>query len=146
MYRSIIGPFNLGIHEFGHLIFSPLGLFFNIIGGTLIQLAVPLYGMVNFLKQEDYFAVSLCFGWLSTNFFDIADYASDATDMHIPLVSPFSGHIYHDWNYLLSKLQILHLDGTIAFLLRTAGVLSMSICLITGCWMIWLMITPKKQS
>lgn len=151
MYKSVLGGLNLGLHEFGHLIFSPFPEFLSKAGGTIVQLLAPIYGIYNFSKQKDYFALALCFGWLSTNCYDVATYAADARSMSLTLVSPFGGHINHDWNYMLSQLGLLDWDKRIAFFFRAGGFLSMSICLCAGTWMVWLMLkgdnikTIKKE-
>ena len=146
MYRSIIAPLNLGIHELGHFVFSFFGRFIEIAGGTILQCLVPIIGMLNFLRQRDYFAVAICFGWLSTNFFDVATYVGDARSMSLPLVGPGMGEIIHDWHYLLGKLHLLNYDHTIASLIRLAGVASMLVCLIFGAWLLLEMIKSKSDS
>lgn len=143
--HTILGPLNLGIHELGHMVFSPLGEFIGIAGGTILQLTVPLYGMYNFYRQDDYFALVLCLGWLSTNFYNVAVYAADARAMALPLVSPFGGHVYHDWNYLLATSNMLHLDGAIGLFFRALGFMSMSAMLAVGSWMLWLMFTGIRK-
>ena len=72
MYRSILAPLNLGLHEFGHLIFIPLGNFMHMVGGTIFQIFVPIFAVFNFYRQSDYFALGLSFGWLSTSLFDVS--------------------------------------------------------------------------
>ena len=138
MYSSILGPLNLGIHELGHFVLSPFGFFIGVTGGTLFQLAAPVAGMVNFYIQRDYFAIMLCFGWLSTNFFDVARYAADARSMSLPLVSPFGmGDVVHDWNYMLGRLGILWLDGALGLIFRSCAFVSMSVCLLSCSWLLY---------
>src|SRR5512136_3057792 len=76
LYSSVIGALNLGIHELGHLVFGLLGEFPGVAGGTIFQIVIPIAGMFNFLRQEDYFSLTLCFGWLSTNLFEISRYVA----------------------------------------------------------------------
>ena len=143
-YQSILGALNLGIHEFGHLLFSPLGEFMGVAGGTITQLAVPFYGMYNFYRQDDYFSIVLCGGWLSTNFYNVAIYAADARAMALPLVSPFGGDVYHDWNYLLAQTGLLNSDTMIGGIFRMLGFLSMTVTLALGSWMVWLMMFHRS--
>jgi len=146
-YYGILGPLNLGVHEFGHLIFSFFGLTWNILGGTIVQLLAPFYGMVNFYKQEDYFSVALCFGWLASNLYYVAHYCADASSMSLPLVSPFGGHVYHDWNYLLSRMGFLSFDKQIASGISFFGFVSMAICIFWGSLFIyWMIYKPNKRS
>ncbi len=137
-YRSVLGALNLGIHELGHLVFSFFGNFLQILGGTLLECLAPILGMINFYRQKDFFAISLCFGWLSTAFFGVATYIADARTMSLPLVTPFGSDsgVYHDWNYLLSKLGMLQHDSFLAFILRLLATVSMLVCLITGSWLL----------
>ncbi len=139
-YGSIIAPLNLGIHELGHVIFALLGKTLGVFGGTLLQLAAPVFGMVNFYRQQDFFAISLSFGWLSTNLFDVARYAADARAMEIPLVSLFGAEdVVHDWNYLLGRVGLLQFDTALGFIIRVLAALSMFICLAYGAWLLWQM-------
>lgn len=139
-YGSILAPANLGIHELGHFLFSPLGEFLGILGGTMLQLAAPVILMVNFYHQGDFFAITLCFGWLSTNLFNVATYVADASLMILPLVSPFGvENVIHDWNYLLGKMGLLQFDTAIAAMLRFEAAISMLICLVAGFWVLWQM-------
>jgi len=143
-YRSVFSGLNLGIHEVGHLLLSPLPMLISILGGTTAQLLAPIYGMYNFKKQDDYFAMCLCLGWLSTNFYGIAIYAADARAMSLPLVSPFGGHVYHDWNYVLTHFKILESDIMIGNLFKSFGFVTMLTCLYFCGWMISLMISALK--
>jgi hypothetical protein len=44
-YSSILGALNLLIHEGGHLLFGWAGQFMAIAGGTITQLAAPIFGI-----------------------------------------------------------------------------------------------------
>ena len=145
MYSGILGALNFGIHELGHPVFSIFGSFMGAAGGTIAQLLAPVYGMFNFIKQRDYFSVALCFGWLATNFYGVADYASDARSMCIPLVSPFGADASHDWNNMLSRMNLLPYDISIGNFFSACGFLSMIICLIGGGWVIMLMLRNTEQ-
>jgi len=143
-YRSILGPLNLGLHELGHFIFSFFGDFLGILGGTFFQVLAPLFGVVNFYRQSDFFAIALSFGWLSTSLFDVATYVADARAMNLTLVSPFGGDdVVHDWNYLLTRMGLLQQDALLAFIFKCAATLAMLICLIGG---FWLLLQMMKES
>jgi len=140
MYSSILGPLNLGIHELGHFIFSFAGSFLATLGGTIFQLFVPLFGIFNFYRQTDFFSMALCFGWLSTNFFSIATYVADARRLELPLVTPFGGdNVVHDWEYILSRMNILQYDTFLATIIRVFAVISMLACFVSGAWLLWQM-------
>jgi hypothetical protein len=139
LYSSIIGGLNLGIHELGHLVFGFLGQAVSVAGGTILQLAVPVFAFFNFYRQKDFFAIALSFGWLSTNFFNIATYVADASRQELPLVSIGGAGVCHDWEYMLSSMQILQYDAVIAGMIRLLAVLSMLVCFVSGTWLLWQM-------
>jgi len=142
-YFSLLSQLNLGIHEFGHLIFLFLGQFLHVLGGTLFQLFVPLFAIWSFYRQKDFFAISFSFGWLSTNLFDIARYMADATSQNIPLVTPFGDNPIHDWNYLLGKIGLLPFDSILAGMVKIFAVIAMLVSLVSGSWILWQMAKPK---
>lgn len=144
-YQSLFGPLNLGIHELGHFVFGWLGTFIGMAGGTLLQCLAPVLSMVMFFRQPDFFAVAVCLGWLSTNFFEVARYAEDARAMALPLVRPGGGEIVHDWNYLLEATGLLAWDRTIGFLFRAAGSAAMLAALAAGAWLLWRMARSKAD-
>jgi hypothetical protein len=136
-YHSILDMLNLGIHELGHMVFAFLGEFIGVLGGTLAQCLVPVFAVFNFYRQKDFFAITLSFGWLADNLFGIARYLGDARTMDLPLVSPFgSDTIIHDWNYLLARMGILRFDTVFAGGLRVIAVIVMSVCLVSGAWLL----------
>jgi hypothetical protein len=148
LYSSVIGALNLGIHELGHIIFGFLGEFIAVAGGTIFQLFVPIFAVFNFYRQQDFFAMALSWGWLSTNLFNVATYAADARTLSLPLVSPFGGGdngVYHDWEYMLSKLNILQYDSVVALIFRVLAIVSMLVCFCAGAWLLWQMILSKRR-
>jgi hypothetical protein len=146
MYQSLFKSLNLGIHELGHPLFSYFGEFMHAAGGTILQCAAPVAAMVMFARMRDYFAIAVCFGWLSTNLFDVATYVADARARVLPLVTPGRWEAQHDWYYMLGRLGMLHWDGTLAFLLRVAAVATMLICLVGGGYLLWRMYRPVEDT
>lgn len=148
-YTSFLGGLNLGIHEFGHLIFGPMGQFTGVFGGSLFQCLVPVISIVMFYRQEDYFAFSFSFVWLGTNLIGVARYMSDARALQLELVSPFGGgdgEIIHDWNFIFHKWNCLQHDTTIGAATRWAGIAAMGLGILWGAWILWLMIrSPRKD-
>lgn len=146
MYASILGPLNLGIHELGHIIFGFMGQFLGVAGGTIFQLFVPIFAVFNFSRQNDFFSIALSFGWLSTNLFSVATYVADARALELPLVSPFAGDsVVHDWEYLLSTMNVLEYDMVIGSIFRVLAVISMLVCFIAGAWLLLRMILNKNS-
>jgi hypothetical protein len=146
-YQDLFKGLNLGIHELGHYVFAPFGEFMHVAGGSLFQCLVPIGSMFMFLRQRDYFAIAVAWGWLATNLYDVSIYAADATSMDLPLVSPGAqGDIIHDWNYLLGHLRWLPYDHIIGQLLRFEASICMLICLGYGAWLCMAMYQGKKPS
>lgn len=144
-YSSIFGGINLGIHELGHLLFYPLGDFLCILGGSFLQIFVPLLSFWIFLKQEDYFALSVSSCWLSTSLFGVSLYIGDARKQELPLVSPFSGEeIIHDWNYLLSKTGLLSFDTFLSFFVRIFAIFFMLSGILWGFYLLKFMFSKKS--
>ncbi len=144
-YYCVLASLNLPIHEGGHVLFGWAGKFMAVAGGTITQLAAPIFGMWNFYQQKDFFAISLCFGWLSTNFFNISVYMADARVMQLDLVSLSADQeVIHDWNYLFSHMGLLQQDHNVAGIVWLLAVTSMSLCLLTGTWLLWQMAKQPK--
>lgn len=94
---------DLAIHETGHVFFAFLGEFLAMAGGTILQLLVPLAFAAYFFTRGRSFSAGIVMLWLGQSFINVARYAGDAVKMELPLV----GGGMHDWNYLLSSLNIL---------------------------------------
>jgi hypothetical protein len=142
LYTSLFGALNLGLHEGGHLLFGYLrGEFLAVAGGTVLQLAAPGMAAVMFLRQPDYFAITVCGAWLATNLYNVAAYMADARVQELPLVTVGDGEcvICHDWAYMLGRVGLLSLDTTLAGLVRVVAFILMWSSLAAGGWMLWRM-------
>lgn len=156
--NRLSNPFSaldLGIHELGHIIFSPFGQFIYIAGGSLFQCIFPLMGVIGCLQKRWYFGASMCWCWFGLNLFDVAAYAGDARARLLPLTTGFAGiaeqgsdEAYdkaHDWYQLLSRTHHLNLDHTIEHLLRVAGTVSMLFGMGLGVFLIITMMITTRQ-
>lgn len=101
---------DLFIHEAGHFVFGFFGRFVNILGGTIMQLVLPLVSGVVLFRRSILVAPFALF-WLGENFVNVSIYARDATRMKLRLISPSATH---DWNYLLGQLNVLDSTDSIA--------------------------------
>jgi hypothetical protein len=132
-YQGIAKGLNLALHEMGHAIFGWFGEFIGILGGSVFQCLCPVLAFEVFRRQGDRFGLTFCFAWLATNVFDVAIYMADARAMELPLVSPFAGdEITHDWNWLLTEMNLLAYDQSLATLVRALGHLSFLVFVVWG--------------
>jgi hypothetical protein len=111
---GLFGGITLGVHELGHVIWSPFGEFMAALGGSLTQLLAPLAACLVLARQEDRLGRLVPLFWLSSSLGQLAPYIGDARAMELNLVSPGDGDIIHDWNYLLSHLDMLPADRSLA--------------------------------
>jgi len=122
---------NLLFHEAGHPLFGMFGWEpLTILGGTLMQLLVPLAVLVSFFLRREVPGVAAAGVWASENLLNIARYVADARAQELPLV----GGGEHDWTALLGRWGLLAQDQSIAHGLRGIGWLGMAAC---WAWVIW---------
>ncbi len=126
-YR-LLDSLDLAIHETGHLVFGPFGEFVGFLGGTLMQLIIPMAFLVYFFRQGDRHAASVVLWWVGQNFWNIAVYVRDARAQALPLVG--SGD--HDWSYLLGRLGVLEYDQVLGRGIHAVGVLVFGYSIIWG--------------
>lgn len=115
----LIDSVNLAIHEAGHVFFGPFGEFIGFLGGTLMQLIVPLTFMGYFLYKRDQFAAAVLLWWVGQNLWNISVYIKDARSMELPLV----GGGVHDWRVILGEMGLLPRDQEIGQTVFVVGAL-----------------------
>ncbi len=122
---------NLLFHEAGHPIFGLLGWeTLGILGGTLMQLLVPLMVGLAFWRSRQTLGVAVAGLWIGENALNIARYMADARAQLLPLV----GGGEHDWGTLFGQWGCLAYDTAIASAVRAAGWLVM---LGAWAWLAW---------
>ena len=121
---------NLMIHEAGHPLFSPFGYTIMLLGGTLLELLVPLLCAIFFFWKREVTAVAFCSFWFFENFLYIGAYMSDARTSALPLV----GSDESDWTLLFGQWRLLLQDQMIGGTTRILGWLGM---LLTMSWLAW---------
>jgi hypothetical protein len=114
--ESFLHMINLPFHEAGHIIFSPLGRFMTILGGSLMQVLIPIVcALALYFQNEDPFGAALCAWWTGENLLDLAPYINDARALNLMLLGgPANAVEGHDWEAILTSLGWLHLDHTLA--------------------------------
>ena len=110
-FIPIIDHFTLLIHEGGHGIFRIFGSFIYTLGGSLMQILIGLLFIYYFYSNKKKFGVQISFVYLGENLLNISKYASDAQAQRLPLLG--GNKVYHDWNFLLRKMNILEYDSLV---------------------------------
>jgi hypothetical protein len=117
-YWSFLDNINLPIHEAGHLLFAVFGDTMGLLGGTLLQLLVPIIFAAYFMTHADDHGASVAIWWLGQNCLNVSAYIGDAQLMELPLV----GGGEHDWNIMLTQWGLLPSTEQLANLVRAFGV------------------------
>jgi hypothetical protein len=126
----ILDSLNLVFHEAGHPLFGLFGVTIGFLGGTLMQLLVPLLVLGSCWYKRETVAIGLAGLWFFQNFLNIARYMADARTQELPLV----GGGEHDWATLFGQWGLLAQDTAIAGAMKTLGWIGMVCCV--G-WLIW---------
>ena len=117
----LIDGVNLLIHEAGHIIFSALGEFLMIAGGSLFQIIMPAIFVGYFSYQRQLFSAALVLFWVGESILNVSVYAGDSLALQLPLLG--GSDTLHDWNYLLSSTGLLQHTAAIAGGIRLLGTL-----------------------
>ena len=125
---SVLHLPNLVFHEAGHVILGVFGRFISVLGGSLFQFAVPLILAGAFLRQQDAFAAAVCTWWAGQNLLDVAPYIADARALQLVLLGGQTGAEVegHDWEYLLTQMNLLHMDRTLGLASHWGGLAMMT--------------------
>lgn len=126
--ESFVPLINLPFHEAGHVIFMPFGRFMTILGGTLGQILMPMICLGTFLvKTRDPFGASVALWWMAESLLDIAPYINDARAMDLMLLGGVTGKETdgHDWNNILTMLDLLEWGHRLAHVTYNLGILLM---------------------
>ncbi|OOZ39718.1 hypothetical protein BOW53_10390 [Solemya pervernicosa gill symbiont] len=133
---SFMHVINLVFHEAGHVLFRPFGEFMTTLGGSLMQLIVPLVAMLALLiKNRDTFGATIGLWWLGQSMMDLAPYINDARSLTMPLLGGGTGADrpgWHDWENILLDLGLIEQDHTIAVMVDGIGSALMIFAFIWG--------------
>ncbi len=119
---------NLIFHEAGHTIFMFFGEFITVLAGSAFQVIIPLSIAIYFFFRNEKVQSMICMLWVGQSLLNVSVYAGDATNMQLELLGGDSSN--HDWNYLLSKLDLLEHTKTVAYMIYQVGFLTIFIATI----------------
>ena len=147
MALSLIHLPMVPIHEFGHLLFRPLGEFMTLLGGSLFQVALPLvFGGIFLVKKRDPFGAAVMLWWSAVAIMDVAPYIYDAWEpRHILLTGRTGDTGSHDFIDTLGDLGLLHKAQTIGRGAHAFGFALMTISLAWGGWLVWQQYRRKRD-
>lgn len=109
---DLLDDVNLAIHEAGHVLFQPLGDPLVVLGGSLLQVMLPLAFVAYFLVRREPFSASVVMAWVAASLANVALYVADARAQELPLLG--GENVIHDWWYLLIEWDLLSHDVSIA--------------------------------
>ena len=123
---TLLDNFHLIVHEAGHLFFSFFGTFVQFLGGTLMQLIIPVLLLIVFYKSAMPKGMQISFFLLGHSLINVSVYAADARTQVLPLL----GNGKHDWNYLLNEMNLLNFDEQVGYVFFSLAILFFVIALI----------------
>lgn len=119
----ILSAFDLGVHEFGHLLTFWAPPLLCSLAGSLLQVGAPLALGGYFWWRRDEFAAILMVAWSAENLHNVSVYIGDAEAMLLPLFGDDGSGAGHDWHNILLDLNALGATDQLALVVRTCSVI-----------------------
>ena len=127
----LLGLFDLGMHELGHMMTVLLGRTIHFVMGSGTQVLVPLGLAAYFwLRLRDPVSTGVTMCWAGTSFQDVSVYIADAPYQHLPLI----GGGTHDWAFLLGQWGRI---GDAAGIARTVWMIGLIVGLAGVVVLVW---------
>lgn len=93
----VLGLFDFGMHELGHLLFIWAGETIHFLAGSVWQVVVPMGLAAYFWAiRRDLASASFLLAWTGASLHDVSVYIADAPFERLPLIGGD-----HDWAFLL---------------------------------------------
>jgi hypothetical protein len=133
---SFLHVVNLPFHEAGHMLFAPFGSFMTSLGGSLMQVIVPVICAIALARKPDMFGAAVAIWWAGQSLVDVAPYIADARVLQMPLLGGGTGAEVegHDWEAILTALGWLHRDRQLGMTAHLFGTLTMASSLAVAAW------------
>ena len=140
----ILSYFDLGVHEFGHLLtfWAPELIVWP--AGSVLQVAAPLALAVYFWHRRDRFAVILMIAWAAESLHNVSVYIADAQRMVLTLFGDDGSGAGHDWHNILGRLGWLESTTAIADFVSVPLVVLFAAALGLSGW--WLVESHRRRS
>jgi hypothetical protein len=146
MASSLMHAPMVPIHEFGHILFSPLGEFMHNLGGALFQAGLPLiFGGIFLVKNRDPFAAAVMLWWCAVAVMDTAPYMYDAQmPQHILLTGRTGDTGAHDFIDVLGDLGLLHRAQAVGRVTHAFGVAMLIAALAWAAYLVWMQFQRRR--
>lgn len=125
---------DLGVHEFGHMIFMWAPFLWMSCAGSLVQLAAPAGLAAYFGWRGDRVGVVLLLGWLGMSLNNVAVYLGDAQRMLLPLFGDDGSGAGHDWHNILGTLGLLEWTDALSAMVRAWSAMAFLAALGSAAW------------
>ena len=142
-YAGLFAGITFGVHELGHLVFAPFGMWMGVAGGSLAQLLLPVAAGALMVRHRDYFGATITGVWLSASLSNMAVYVADARARNLTLLG-FGEDPLHDWAYLLSSVGLLQADTTVARFVRLLAFAVLLASAFAGGWLCLTMARSRR--
>jgi hypothetical protein len=119
----ILSAFDLGVHEFGHLLTFWAPPLLCSFAGSFLQVVAPLLLCAYFWWRRDQFAAILMVAWAAENLHNVSVYVADAQVMVLPLFGDDGSGAGHDWHNILLELNALEATDQLALVVKTGSVI-----------------------
>lgn len=129
-YWDLLDDVNLAIHEAGHLLFQFLGEPWLTLGGSLLQVIVPVAFVVYFARTGQRFAAACTMTWVAASLLNVATYVGDARAQELSLLG--GENVVHDWWFLLTEWDLITRDLELARMIRMAAAGAAAVALGVG--------------
>jgi hypothetical protein len=130
LWWDLLDNVSLVIHEAGHVLFMFFGDHLHALGGSLLQVMIPLAFATHFFRRGQPFAGAVTLAWAGQNLCGVATYVADARAQALPLLG--GENVIHDWWYLLTEWRLLEYDLGIARVIRLLAATSFGASLLLG--------------
>jgi hypothetical protein len=132
---SFLHLISIPFHEAGHILLAPFGHLLMSLGGSLLQVLVPVACWVAFsTSSPDAWGRVVAAWWTGQNLTDVALYINDARALRLVLLGGRTGAEVegHDWEFILGRLGLLARDHQMAWTVHAVGALLMLAALVWG--------------
>lgn len=119
----LIDSVDLIFHEAGHTLLFWAPQVITVLGGSLMQIVVPLTFVLYFALRKSFFSSSLLLFWLGYSIINVSIYAGDAFARQLPLLG--GDGVIHDWAYLSAELGLGRNVLPLAKALSSLGIITM---------------------